>query len=114
MTFYFIVFVFFGFYADSATKITRAINSLTWHAPPWLNGIYGQLSLMIAGLTVIAGLITTLVQYGFLWMIASFLEMALGALIARFLNIQLNVLILMIGPIVSIIFLGAMWGFWYI
>ena len=113
MAFYFVVFLSFGLIAGSAHKMIK-LGENPALVPAWSSGTYGTISRFFAMITYILGILTTLVQWGFMWAIVSGLEVGLGAYIALHLKNELNFLMVLIAPFVSILFLGAMWGFWYI
>ena len=113
MEFYFVIFVIFGLAAGSAVKAQKySVNPAT--VPLWINGGYGQIAIFIAGLSWLIGVITIFFQHSFSWMLISVGEVFLGAVIATFLPAGLNFLLLLSAPVMSVIFLGALWGFWYI
>jgi ATP/ADP translocase len=81
----------------------------------WLNASPAAEGILLAAcIAPVLALITSLIQGGF-WVIATFFELALGAIIARFLIPQflLNILAL-VSPLILIVTFGALWGFWYI
>jgi len=47
-------------------------------------------------------------------MLVSIAEVFLGAIVATFMPAGLNFVLLLIAPFISMTFLGALWGFWYI
>lgn len=113
MGFYFVVFVVFGLLGGSAVRTQKiAVNPAT--VPLWVNGAYGQIAISIAGLSWLLGTVTIFFQYSFYWMFISICEVILGAVIAGFMPVTLNFLLLLLSPFISLIFLGALWGFWYI
>ena len=70
--------------------------------------------LFAAVLAPFLALLTSLIQGGF-WVIATLFELALGALIARFVfPMSLINLVGIISPIIIIVIFGALWGFWWI
>jgi len=109
--FYFVVFVILGLVGGSALKSSRL--SLV-NAPFWLQGSYGQLAIFIAGLSWFAASITIFFQYSFFWFCISVAEVVLGSIISVFLPAALNFFLLLLAPVISLVILGALWGFWYI
>ena len=113
MGFYFFVFVVFGLIGGSAIR-TQKLAANPAIVPLWVNGGYGQLAISVAGLSWIIGAVTIFFQYTFYWMFISIAEVFLGALLASLLPAGLNFILLLLAPIISLVFLGALWGFWYI
>jgi hypothetical protein len=117
MDFYFICYTIVGICFGCAGTIhlsmqdyRRSQLTVFWlNASPAAEGI-----LLAACIAPVLALITSLIQGGF-WVIATFFELALGAIIARFLIPQflLNILAL-VSPLILIVTFGALWGFWYI
>ena len=113
MGFYFVVFVIFGLVDGSAVRSQKlAINPAV--VPLWLLGGYGQIAISIAGLSWVLGAITILFQYSFYWMFISIAEVFLGAMLAVIFPARITFLILLLAPVISFVFLGALWGFWYV
>jgi hypothetical protein len=81
----------------------------------WLNpSPLGEAIRTVATFAPVLALLTSLLQGG-LWVLATALELWLGAMIARFV-IPLSACngLLFLTPIPLIIIFGALWGFWYI
>jgi hypothetical protein len=110
VVFYFVVFFVFGLTGGSAYKI-RQMSVFHGH---WVEGTYGQIAIIIAFLSWLIAAITILIQYDFYWAAISFVEACLGFAVARILREEFNYLLLMLAPLISVAFLGALWGFWYI
>ena len=41
-------------------------------------------------------------------------QLVVGAFVVGFLPIPLRIILVAIGPIISIAIMGALWGFWYL
>ena len=117
MGFYFICYTLIGICFGCAGTIhisrqdyRRSQLSVFWLNPsPAAEGI-----LLAASVAPVFALITSLIQGGF-WVVATFLELALGAIIARFLFPQFLINFLaLVSPLILIVILGALWGVWYL
>ena len=111
MGFYFTVFVILGLVGGSAVKSSRL--SLI-NAPLWMQGTYGRLAIFTAGLSWFFACITIFFQYSFFWFCISVAEVVLGLIISVFLPVAFNFFLLLLAPVISLVILGALWGFWYI
>jgi len=114
MVFYFVVFFIFGLLGGSAVKAQKISVSNIADTPLWVTGGYGQLAISISGFTWLLGAVSIFFQYDFGWMLVSIAEVFLGAIVATFMPAGLNFILLLIAPFISMTFLGALWGFWYI
>jgi hypothetical protein len=114
VSFYFVVFVAFGLIGGSAVRCRKTIAVNPMLVPLWVHGGYGQIAISIAGLSWVLGAVTILFQYSFYWMLISIAEVFLGAMVAVILPAGVSFLLLLLAPGISLIFLGALWGFWYI
>ena len=117
MEFYFVCYTIIGICFSCAGTIhlsredyRRSQLTMFWLNPsPLSEGI-----LLTATFAPLLALITSLIQGGF-WVIATFLELALGAIISRLLFPQsLMNIVTLLSPIIIVIIFGALWGFWYI
>jgi|TARA_B110000259_G_C13966627_1_gene382912 hypothetical protein len=114
MGFYFFVFFTFGLIGGSSVKAQKISVSNIADTPLWVTGGYGQLAISISGFTWLLGAVSIFFQYDVGWMLVSIAEVFLGVIVATFMPSALNFILLLIAPIISITFLGALWGFWYI
>jgi len=111
MSFYFVVFFILGLVGGSSVQVSRLGAMDT---PFWVQGSYGQLAMSIAGLSWFVACITIFFQYDFYWFCVSVAEVVLGSIISIFLPTAFNFFLLLIAPMISLVILGALWGFWYI
>lgn len=79
-------------------KLLQALNLLAWL------GYYAP----------IAAVITTLVNYGVLWSLATAGELFLGAVLAMLLSDSLKFLAAYLSPVAIITLMGALWKFWHL
>ena len=73
-----------------------------------------ELIMLSATLAPLLALVTSLIQGG-IWVVATFFEVALGAIVARFF-IPMPAMngLLYLSPLLMLIIFGALWGFWFI
>ena len=64
--------------------------------------------------SALAAPITTVFQWGISWALVTVGEVLLGAFVVGFFPMGLRFLLAAIGPIISFVIMGALWGFWYI
>lgn len=117
MIFYFVCYVVVGLFFGIAGTIHLArqdervlLLSEFWIKPP----VMGNMIILACVLAPLLGIATSLLQSG-LWVFATLLELALGAMIARFFIplAAMNMLTFLSVPSLILIF-GALWGFWYL
>lgn len=115
MGFYITVHIILGILAGASGWVLRLAQTSPFMVPMWvLRSPYASLSAGFASLSALAAIITTFVQWGFLWGLATIGELFVGALIAGMLPITLRVLALGAALPLCILIMGALWGFWYI
>ena len=117
MGFYFVCYVLVGmcFGVSGTINLARRDErrmsvSMFWLNPP----AWGELIILASAFAPVLALLTSLIQGG-LWVFLTLVELALGAMIARFL-IPLSAMngLLLLTPIILAVIFGALWGFWYI
>lgn len=114
MLFYFIVHCIIGFNAGNCANIQMKAKQNVGHFPLWVHGQYGSIGATLCVIFAFAAPITTLFQWGIGWTLVTIGELILGAFISGLLPMGLRMLLAAIGPVVSVIIMGALWGFWYI
>lgn len=112
MGFYFKIHVFLGLVGMSSMAFYFQSKQDLLSTPRGV-GIH-NLFAWLGFFSSIAAIITTLVNYGFVWAIATVAELFLGALIAMLLPLGIRSFVALASPIVIIGIMGALWGFWYI
>ena len=111
MNFYFTVHLLLGIFAASIANLS---GQSSLDAPAWISSPIGKLTLNLSGLGCLAAIITTIVNYSFIWGLATVAEIALGAVISGFLPKPIRA-IAALGALIGVpVILGALWGFWYI
>jgi hypothetical protein len=114
MNFYFIVHTLLGIAAMSAAITFAQALQNPASTPTWA---WGKTGMQIAGCSlagVLLAMITTLMNFGFLWTLATVAEIFLGCIIAFFLPTGLRFMFGVASPVVTVVILGALWKFWYL
>lgn len=113
MGFYFAIYTFLGVMLFSSAMLVTQSRNDGLSVPLWVHhiGLHLALFLMASSLAVI---LTTFINYGFVWALITIAELGLGALIAAFLPMGLKAMIVISSPITVVAILGAIWKFWYI
>ena len=114
MLFYFIVHTIIGFNAGNIANLQMKAKQQVGLYPLWLHGGYGSIALIVCVFAAFLAPITTLMQWGISWALVTIAEVILGAVVAGFLPLPIRLILAAIGPIVTVIIMGALWGFWYI
>jgi len=113
MGFYFTVHLILGLCAGSISWTMRPAR-FTSQTPLWVYGAWGQLSLAVASIAVLGAIITTAINFPIIWALATTGEILLGAFLTGLMPVWLRFLIAVLSAPISVIILGALWGFWYI
>ena len=114
MDFYFIVHTLLGLVAANAGNIQMRSKQSVGAFPLWVHGFWGVVGGLVTILCAFGAVATTTIQWGFGWALYTIGEIVLGAVIVMFLPMGLRFLIALMGPIVSVVIMGMLWGFWYI
>ena len=115
MAFYFTVHFLLGFLAGNSVNIIMKAQSNVAAYPLWLNNsLWSTLGSSIMVFSAILAIPTTFFQWGLTYTMATLGELVLGAFIVGFFPIPLRIILVAIGPIISIAIMGALWGFWYL
>ncbi len=114
MSFYFVVHILLGLIAGNAGNIQTKARTNVGDYPRWVHGPWGTIGTLIAALSAIAAPVTTLFEVGIGWALVTVGELVLGAFLVGFFPMGFRFIIALIGPIVSVVIMGALWGFWYI
>lgn len=115
MAFYFFAHLLLGLIASNSSVLYAQAYDRPFLFPRWMSGsvwmpLGSGLSLLIAVLTIP----TTFVQWGFLWSLATVIELILGLFAIVLIPLNLRILLAAVGPIISVALIGALWGFWRI
>ena len=114
MGFYFTVHLILGALAGSSGSIMSKISSHPSQYPKWMWSPWATYGTALSGLCALAAIPTTFVEWGFLWTLATIGELALGAALIVVLPLSIRFLLVGIGPIISVVIIGALWDFWRI
>ena len=114
MLYYFIMHTLLGVFAGNAANIYKNSKLNVGAYPLYVHGPYGQLVLAIASLSIIAAPVTTFINWGILWTLATIGELFLGAFLVGLVPMQIRFFMNAISPIVIVVIMGSLWGFWYI
>ena len=82
--------------------------------PAWVYGPWGSIGAAVVGVSPLAAFLTTIIQWGFGWALYTVGELALGAVIVALFPMGFRFVLAFMSPIISVIIMGALWGFWYI
>jgi len=114
MQFYFVVHTLLGMIAGNSGNIQMKAKANVGAFPLWVHGPWGTLGASVGVLSALASIVTTFSQWGFSWALVTIAEIVFGAAVVGFLPMGLRLVLAAIGPIVCVVIMGALWGFWYI
>lgn len=113
MTFYFIAHVLLGIIPAAASLLVMRGRGSVASVPFWVHSFAPMF--FIGGLLACFGAtITTFVNFGLMWTLATLAEIALGAIIAAMLPMGLQAFLVMTSPITILAILGDLWKFWHL
>lgn len=114
MAFYLITHLLLGLIAANGARVVaqyRPVSSL----PLWVStSSWFSLGNCLSIFCAFATIPTTFFKWGFLWSLVTVAEIFIGAFLAAFIPTTTSNLMLLIGPFVSVILTGSLWGLWYI
>ena len=114
MGFYVIVHILLGVLAGASANSVMKARSSPPHYPMWLQGAWvPNWAMITCGLALIA-IVTSLFQWGIVYSLLTIGELIFGALLAGFMPRSMQVLATAVGPIITILMMGAVWGWWRI
>lgn len=115
MFFYFTVHVILGLLVGCSVKIMKDSEYSTADYPLWLkNSTWANISPILCGICAFLAIPTTFFNWGLTYTFYTVFELILGVMITALVPTSIRILMLAIGPVISIIIMGALWGFWYI
>ena len=115
MAYYITVHIILGLLAGNCVNIIMKARANVAAYPLWLNNsLWASLGSFIMVFAAILSFPTTFLQWGLSYTMATLGELVVGAFIVGFFPYPLRIILVAIGPIVSIALIGALWGFWYI
>lgn len=114
MTFYLITHILLGLIAGNHSKATMGRRSIS-SMPIWtMTSSWLPIGTMIAVFCALASIPITFFKWGFFWGLLTIGEVLIGALFAGLIPASVSNLMLLAGPVVSLILCGALLGFWFV
>lgn len=113
MGFYFTVHTLLGLILGSASWLTIQGKSDFVSVPLWVHTRGYQFQLM-AGAASLLAIVTTFINYSFLWTIATAAEIFFGMFLSSLLNMSLRAFVVITSVLSTPIIMGALWKFWYL
>jgi hypothetical protein len=114
VAFYFFVHLILGALAGSSGSIVSKLSESPSQYPKWMWSPWAIYGTTLSGICAIAAIPTTFVEWGFLWTLATIGELVLGAALVVVLPLSIRFLLVAVGPVISVVIIGALWGFWRI
>ncbi len=114
MLFYFVTHTLLGMVAGAAAHSYTNSRQNVGAYPLWIQNEWAYLWVSVPSIGSVLAIITTLFQWGLLYTLFTIAELVLGAILVGFVSREVRVFLALVGPFVTILFLGAYWGFWYI
>ena len=115
MGFYFVVHTLLGLVAASSAQIVTGAKHSVASYPLWVqNSVWASGGAFCSMICAFLAIPTTFFSWGLTYTFYTIGEIILGLVIAGLMPQPIKILMLIIGPIVSIVIMGALWGFWYI
>ena len=114
MGFYFVVHTLLGLVAGNAGNIQMKARDNVGAFPLWVHGPWGSIGASIMIFCALAAPVTTIFQWGIGWALVTLGEVILGAFVVGFFPVGLRFLLAAIGPVISVVIMATLWGFWYI
>ena len=110
MSFYFFVHVLLGVFFECSY---RTSSGSILQSPKWVSQ-YGGMINSLTSLGCFAAIVTTFINYTIGWAGITFLEIALGIIIAKKLRPEIKIFMTMASVIGVPVILGSLWKFWYL
>ena len=114
MLFYFITHTILGMLVGNSTNIQKHARLNIASFPLWILGPWGTIVVVITAFSAIAAPVTTLIQWNIGWALLTVGEIILGAFVVGLIPMHIRLILNAVSPIIAIIIMGALWGFWYI
>jgi len=116
MLFYILMFTIMGGLAANAYHTNKYVKVSPGGYPLWVvqNNGYSKSAYILSGLAVLVAPFYTIINWGFLWVFATILELAIGAFIVGFFSLGTRNFFYSMTPIFMVLMLGSMFGFWYL
>ena len=115
MLFYFISHTAIGFFGGAAYLMMQAdvVDKPLWHSSDLGKAFLGITS-ALGSIGMVGAAIITFGKYGFGWGLATIGEVVLGVILVRLVPIEIKVISSIVAPVILVVILGALFGFWYI
>lgn len=114
MGFYFAVHTLLGLILGSASLLAiQAQNDDEGSVPFWVHTRGHQFQL-IAGASCLLAVVTTFINYSFLWAIATVVEIFFGMFLSSLLNMSQRAFFVITSILSIPVIMGALWKFWYL
>ena len=114
MLFYFVTHTILGMLVGNSTNIHKHARVNIASFPLWILGPWGTIVVALTAFSAIAAPITTLIQWNVGWALLTVGEIILGAFLVGLVPMHIRLLLNAVSPIIAMIIMGALWGFWYI
>ena len=114
MQFYFIVHTILGMVAANSSNLQMAAQTRVGAFPLWIHGSWGAIGVSLGIFSALASIVTTFTQWGFSWALITLAELVFGAVLVGFLPMGVRLFLAALGPIICVVIMGSLWGFWYI
>lgn len=112
--FYFFVHIILGVVGcNAAWTLTRSAEFRT-RFPAWLQDPLMGLWVTIGAWICITSIPTSFIQFGFFYGLLTVGEFLAGGVVSGFLRFELKMYLALATPIIGILLMGAVWGWWQI
>jgi len=115
MLFYFISHTAIGFFGGAAYLMMQAdvVDKPMWQSSDFGKAFLGLTS-ALASIGMVGAAIITFGKYGFGWGLATIGEVFLGVILVRLVTNEFKAICSIVAPVILVVILGALFGFWYI
>ena len=114
MLFYFVIHTLLGMMAANVGNIRVRAEANVGAFPLWVHGPWALVSGYVGIASAVASIFTTFGQWGFSWTLVTIAELVFGAVVVGFLPMGLRLILAAVSPLICVVIMGALWGFWYI
>jgi len=108
MAFYFVVHFLIGLMAGNAAWVLNRISPL--ERPYWVGSLFGAFIGIVTLAAIPVALVTTFINFSFMWSLATAGEILLGLFLAGLIPGMLKFLLMLLSPIALIVIFGSLWG----
>lgn len=115
MGFYIVTHILLGAMAGNAAWLLNYSKQFPSQVPVWfLTTRYPTYIFWISIGSAVLSIPTTLVQWGFMWSLATIGELLAGVFLVGLIPFTGRILLLISSIPLTIVIMGALWGLWYI